>query len=809
MAGVNVNSELSLIEQVKLGKIWEFPGGIHPPERKSLSNQNSIANFTSHTLYIPLQQHIGAAGKIIVEVGESVLKGQALTTPTEGLSLPVHAPTSGIIKQIVEHTDAHPSGRQVPTIVLEADGKDLWVNRNGIDNWREEPRERLVKHIQNRGISGLGGASFPTYVKLNPTKNIDLLILNGVECEPYITSDDVLMRYHAEEVVAGAQILKHLVDAELCIIAIEDNKPEAIAAVRSAVSDYDNIEVRVVPTKYPSGGEKQLIELITGQHVPSGRIPADIGIVMQNVGTSYAVKRAIIDDEALVARVVTVTGERVNNPQNFWVPLGTPIRALLQNVGFSPETNQRLIMGGPMMGFNIVDDMMPVVKSTNCILAPSEYHLPERGVEQACIRCGLCADACPAELLPQQLHWFAKADDHEKLNEYDLFDCIECGACSYVCPSQIPLVQYYRIAKADISQAEEEKRKAEKAKRRFEERQARLERDKQARLQKHKEAADKRKKALEKDDSAKDKIAAALARAKAKKAGASELQEAPEQANTAQDKVAAAIARAKAKKHAASQDEVVVEATASIENAEINDAPKDKVAAAIARAKAKKQAAQKTQVATPVNNEGAIEGDAPKDKVAAAIARAKAKKQAAEKAKTTNESASELDVSKDNEDVSTNSPSSDISKDNPVSNDKNDKVAAAIARAKAKKLAKENAETADEKRKDTVVTDNVTTPSVAPEVAPESPLSAADERKAKVAAAVAKAKAKKLAQSAETVNTDESVSTPESTYPVAQTSETTAKNDSDAIRKEKVAAAIAKAKAKRAQQNATDGSDDQ
>lgn len=745
-----MQSELTLIEQVKLGKIWDFPGGIHPPERKSLSNQNAIGNFTSHTLYIPVQQHIGEAGKIIVEIGEVVLKGQPLTLSTDGLSLPVHAPTSGTIKAIDQHIDAHPSGRTTLTIVLEADGRDLWVNRVGISDWQTKPPQELTQRLEQLGISGLGGASFPTYVKASPSQNIDLLILNGVECEPYITADDVLMRHHAKEILAGAEILKYLVAAELVVIAIEDNKPEAIAAMQEALIDYPEIELRVVPTKYPSGGEKQLIELITGQQVPSGGIPADIGIVMQNVGTSYAVKRAILDGEALVARVVTVTGERVNNPQNLWVPLGTPIKALLQYVGFAPEKQQRLIMGGPMMGFNIVDDMMPVVKSTNCILAPSEYHLPTRDTEQACIRCGLCADACPAELLPQQLQWFAKAEEHDKLQEYDLFDCIECGACAYVCPSQIPLVQYYRIAKADIRQAEEEKRKAEKAKRRFEERQERLEREKQARLKKHKEAADKRKKALDKDDSAKDKIAAALARAKAKKANTDA---APDKTDEPKDKVAAAIARAKAKKQAAVKEQESSPSTSSIETSN-------------------------TDTATAETSPD------PKDKVAAAIARAKAKK---------------LAKAKEAEAQATDEPS--ISDEQPVTGDpseqtRKDKVAAAIARAKAKKAqAAESQPAAETPENDEVKVAAVTQPEPAERQKPESNEQPAepdiDDRKAKVAAAIAKAKAKKAANNVSADNSDsKSEKTPEQ------------------VKKEKVAAAIAKAKAKRQAQspNKPDGS---
>lgn len=763
-----MQSELTLIEQVKLGKIWEFPGGINPPERKSLSNQSEIGKFTTHTLYIPVQQHIGVAGRLLVTKGESVLKGQALTSPVEGLSLPVHAPTSGTIADIIDHVDAHPSGKTVLTIVLEADGKDLWVNKNPMLNWQELDRDIVVKHVQAAGISGLGGASFPTYLKLSPHKNIDLLILNGVECEPYITADDVLMRYHADEIVQGAQIMQHLVAAKLCVIAIEDNKSEAIAAITKALTDVQDIELRIVPTKYPSGGEKQLVELVTGLQVPSGGIPADIGIVMQNVGTSFAVKRATLDGEALVSRVVTVTGERVKNPQNLWVPLGTPIKTLLQNVGYSPEKTPRLIMGGPMMGFNIVDDMMPVVKSTNCILAPSDFHLPERGVEQNCIRCGLCADACPAELLPQQLQWFAKAEEHEKLKEYDLFDCIECGACAYVCPSQIPLVQYYRIAKSDIRQAEEEKLKAEKAKRRFEVRQERLEREKQARLLRHKESAEKRQKALAKDSGAKDKIAAALARAKAKKAATENTDETTSD-NTPQDKVAAAIARAKAKKlktENVPEDNSTHSPVETVDAAQASDPAKDRVAAAVARAKAKKLA--KLEQANVQNNN--LENNSSEDK--------------AEKASRT-EFAENSTV-----DIQTETQ---VAKPLTAAEERKAKVAAAVAKAKAKK---QGAEVEGDQEPTIDLAQSVKQTTV------DSKDTADNERKEKVAAAIAKAKAKKQA-----TESNASPDVVEDETPHADV-ENELNQTPEQIRKDKVAAAIAKAKAKKHAKNDTNNGSD-
>ncbi len=667
-----MQTELSLLEQVKRQKIWDFPGGIHPPEQKSLSNELPIATMPLlKRYYVSVKQHIGSTDDIIVNVGDSVKAGQALTGANLTMTVPVHAPVSGEVVAIAPHVSAHPSAKPEMTVIIDADDIQESVEPQAINQWQSEDKDTLIDQIKHMGISGMGGAGFPTHIKMHPKKDIDVLILNAVECEPYITADDTLMREHASDIITGTQILQKIVNAKVVLIGIEDNKPEAIKAMKTASNGFDDIEVRVVPTKYPSGGEKQLIQVLTGLQVPSGGIPADLGIVMQNTGTAFAVKQAVVDGLPLTKRVVTITGETVNKPQNVWTHLGSPVSDLLEFAGFEPERDQRVIMGGPMMGFAILDPSMPVVKTTNCILAPSAYKLPPQGDEQACIRCGLCADACPADLLPQQLQWFAKAKDHEKLEEYNLFDCIECGACAYVCPSQIPLVQYYRTSKAEIREAEQERIKSEKAKVRFEQRQARLEREKQERLEKHKAAAEKRAKAMEKDTGAKDKIAAALARAKAKKAQGEETKpeakkelnsttvqedvaEKPTQPMSQKDKVAAAVARAKAKKaaqaeqkpeHKPEQQEKPVAKEATKEpvatTPELTDAEqarKDKVAAAIARAKAKKaEAAEQTEKpetgAKPADSENNAEDSQSKtpeqirkEKVAAAIAKAKAKK---------------------------------------------------------------------------------------------------------------------------------------------------------------------------------------
>lgn len=691
-----MQSDLTLLEQVKSGKIWGFPGGIHPPERKHLSNQTPIAqaNLATH-YYVPVKQHSGKEGEVLVKLGDKVLKGQPLTKPSTGLSLPVHAPTSGEVKEIKPHISAHASGAPELTLIIEADGKDDSVPAQPFNDWQAPETDALIEHIKSMGIAGLGGAAFPTYIKAHPAHDIELLIINAVECEPYITADDVLMRYHAEEIIEGVEILLHTTGAKLCLFAIEDNKPEAIEVIKKACEHKNNIDVRVVPTKYPSGGEKQLIQLLTSQQVPSKKLPIDLSIVMQNVGTAFAIKKAVIDGLPLTERVVTVTGESITNPQNLWTKLGTTVEDLVAQCGITAEKDQRLIMGGPMMGFNILDSQMPVVKATNCILAPSKYHVPPRGVEQACIRCGDCAAACPAELLPQQLLWYSKSQEHEKLEEYDLFDCIECGACAYVCPSQIPLVQYYRNSKAEIRQAEEDKAKAEKARIRFEQRQARLEREKQARLKRHQEAAERRRQALNQDDSAKDKIAAALARAKAKKQQQSE---APKETGKLEDTSTA-----------------VDNSTDAAPNQAID--PKDKVAAAIARAKAKKEqkakqaldkskseqapSAESKSSPTHEAQEQATDEKTPeqikKERVAAAIAKAKAKK--AKESSNENEQAA-ADKSTMTEESITDKQDVDASESQALKTPeqiKKEKVAAAIAKAKAKKQqAKHNADTLTE-----------------------------------------------------------------------------------------------------------------
>ena len=458
--------------------IWDIHGGIHPPEHKDLSNRTPIQPAPlPKRLVLPLTQHLGAPAEPCVTLGEQVLKGQQIAVASGFVSAPLHAPTSGVVSFIGPQPYPHVSGMLANAIVIDSDGEDKWIDLHPQPDYRGLERPALLELIRQAGISGLGGAGFPTAVKLSPppTQTIRTLIINGTECEPYITADDLLMREKAAELVAGIEILAHLIQPQEVLIGIEDNKPEAIAAVRAAIGERP-FTLKVFPTKYPSGGEKQLIQILTGEEVPSGGLPADIGMLCQNVGTCVAIHDAVLLGKPLISRITTLTGEALARPMNVEVLIGTPVDELLAFAGLDQRRLNRLIMGGPMMGFSLPSLEVPVVKTTNCLLASTLEELPPPPPALPCIRCGECAEACPVSLLPQQLHFFALGQEHEQLKAHNLFDCIECGACAYVCPSNIPLVQYYRAAKGEIRELEQKQQKAEYSKQRFELRQERLRR---------------------------------------------------------------------------------------------------------------------------------------------------------------------------------------------------------------------------------------------------------------------------------------------------------------------------------------------
>lgn len=475
-------------------QLGRFPGGLRLPHHKRESTGHRIAPLPLPAqLVVPVQQHIGAPAEVLVEVGQRVLKGQLLARAGAALSAPVHAPSSGFVSAVEARAIPHPSGLPARCVIIDTDGRDEWIALPApIVNPLTADIETLRARLRDAGIVGLGGAGFPTHIKLTPAPDtaLDTLIINGAECEPYITCDEMLLRERAREVLSGARIMQQILAVPRCLIGIEDNMPEAHAALiaaRAALGeDVRAIEIIAVPTRYPAGGERQLIKTLTNRDVPSNKLPSAVGVVCHNVATAAAVFQAVKYGRPLISRIVTVTGPAVASPHNCEVLLGTPLRALIEAAGGYTEPAPHLRMGGPMMGLPLTSDSLPVIKTCNCLLVTPP---PVVLAEQPCIRCGECVTVCPATLLPQQLYWHARAKEFDKLQTQRLFDCIECGCCDYVCPSHIPLVAYYRYAKTEIRAQDEDKRKAALARRRHEARVQRLERDKAeraARLQKHK-----------------------------------------------------------------------------------------------------------------------------------------------------------------------------------------------------------------------------------------------------------------------------------------------------------------------------------
>jgi electron transport complex protein RnfC len=501
--------------------LYPFNGGVHPAEHKSPSTQLGVAVAPLPArLVVPLRQHSGSPAKPLVAAGDQVLKGQMIGMAEGYISASVHAPSSGRVAAIEMRPAPHPSGLPDLSIVLETDGEERWIERQALDYRAIDPAA-LRQHLQNMGVVGLGGAVFPSHVKLNAS-SLETLVINAAECEPYITCDDMLMRERAAEVVQGIMIAQHAMGAREVLIGIEDNKPQAIAAMQAACQG-SGFEVVAVPTLYPSGSAKQLIKLLTGKEVPSGALAPQIGVQCFNVATAYTIHRAVNHGEPVISRLVTLTGNMAE-PRNYEVLIGTPIGELAALARPKADTTGYL-MGGPMMGLPLADLSVPVVKATNCIIATSKTLFPPLPRAMPCIRCTRCAQACPADLQPQELFWFAKARNFAKAQEYKLFDCIECGCCSYVCPSHIPLVQFYRFAKSEISAQEKERKASELARERHEFRELRLEREKQEKAAKHAaKAAQVAAKPVEEggDEAAaaarKAAIQAAIERAKAKKA---------------------------------------------------------------------------------------------------------------------------------------------------------------------------------------------------------------------------------------------------------------------------------------------------
>ncbi|SEP94829.1 electron transport complex subunit RsxC [Basfia succiniciproducens] len=707
------------------GKLWDFDGGIHPPEMKSQSNQTPITKAPlAEDFYIPVKQHAGDAGNLLVKEGDYVLKGQPLTQGDGLRMLPVHAPTSGTVIAIAPHIAAHPSGLSELAVHIHADGKDQWREQNPIDDFLSQSAEQLIEKIYQAGIAGLGGAVFPTAAKIDSAqKKVKLLIINGAECEPYITCDDRLMRDNPDEIIEGIRILRYILRPEKVVIAVEDNKPEAVQSIKNALQGANDIEIRVIPTKYPSGAAKQLIQILTGMEVPAGQRSSSIGVLMQNVGTAFAIKRAIINDEPLIERVVTLTGDKIPNKGNQWVRFGTPISFLLKNVGYQYDERLPVFLGGPMMGLTLPNLDAPITKLGNCILAPDHFEYDPQAREQSCIRCSACSDACPVHLMPQQLYWYARSEDHEKSEEYSLKDCIECGLCAYVCPSHIPLIQYFRQEKAKIWEIKDKAKKAEEAKLRFEAKQRRLEREEQARKLRSQRVAEARREELANQKGV-DPVKAALERLKQKQAAITEkpkisalktvVNEKGEVLPDNSEVMALRKARRLARQQAISTENSVltqVDSGTQSDNSDVQknpenstalDGKKAAIAAALARAKAKKaaqnntesasdnvtavkSAVQNAEISAPSDSAEKTETDPKKAAIAAAIARAKAKKAAQNNTESASDNVTAVKSAVQNTEISAPSDSSEKTETDP----KKAAIAAAIARAKAKKLAQQ------------------------------------------------------------------------------------------------------------------------
>ncbi|MGI9203418.1 MAG: electron transport complex subunit RsxC [Woeseiaceae bacterium] len=476
-----------------LGKLH---GGLRLPAEKTESTSADIQVVpVPDQLVLPIAQHVGGPAQPVVGIGEQVLKGQLVAETYGSLSAPVHASSSGKVVAIEPWPVSRRFGDNAPCVVIECDGEDRAIEAVDLATpYNTLEPESLLQLILQGGIVGLGGAVFPTGQKLMQATTMPLehLILNGVECEPYISCDDMLMREQAAEILGGAQILLHALNLDNCYIVVESDKPEAISAIGEALGLLDDarITLKQVPTIYPSGAEDQLVQLVTNREVPSGGLPTDIGCVVQNVGTAAAIYRWMCEGEPLISRVTTVTGPGVGKPMNVVARIGTTVADVIEFAGGYTDQADQLIIGGPMCGKSVTTDRVPLVKATNCILVLNEPR--SVSAEQPCIRCGECASVCPIQLLPQQLFWHACADNETKLRSYGLTDCIECGCCDLVCPSHIPLTANFRNAKARIQELADEKARAERARIRFESRNERLENEKRLReteLARQKEAA--------------------------------------------------------------------------------------------------------------------------------------------------------------------------------------------------------------------------------------------------------------------------------------------------------------------------------
>ncbi|PWI33881.1 electron transport complex subunit RsxC [Vibrio albus] len=443
-----------------------FRGGIHPKTYKSLTSDNDIVkSFWPRNVYLSLQLRNGALLKPEVKVGDQVTRGQLVAVGRSNMIAPIHSPVNGIVTGITEHLTSHPSKAKCETIIIRANQDKSWgTNFNHGNFYGFEPDE-IIQKIQDAGIVGLGGAGFPTAAKLRFARQggVETLVINGGECEPYLTCDDLAMQEYAAEVIAGIRLMLKASAAKQAIIGIEDNKAEALNELTSAASEDDNIKVMSVPSIYPMGSERHLIKAVTGETVPLGKLSTSIGILVHNIATARAVYHAVRFNQPLVSRLITVSGKGITSPANIEVPIGTPVNEIIEFCGGFSDDTERLIFGGPMMGQVITSPHVPIDKCVGGILALTESEVKERP-HQECIRCGQCVRACPMGLMPFQMAAYSRISDFKAAEDLGVNHCLSCGACSYVCPSSLPLVQYFQHAKGSINANKMKEKRSSQAK---------------------------------------------------------------------------------------------------------------------------------------------------------------------------------------------------------------------------------------------------------------------------------------------------------------------------------------------------------
>lgn len=611
--------------------LYHFHGGIFPKYHKELSLSHPLKrDIIPKTLVLPLRQHLGIRTEARVKVGDRVLKNQCIADTEKGLSAPIHAPTSGTVVAIEPRYKPHPSGLKKLSIIIETDGLDEAIeNVLEVDGTCPDSPMALKEIVHRAGIVGMGGAGFPTFAKLPEKRNVvKTLLINGAECEPFITCDDMLMQTHADEIIKGAQIVGHALGVEQTIFGIEDNKQTAIQSVNQACEATD-IKVQPVMTVYPMGGQTQLIKELLGIEVPSEHHAIDVGVLMMNVATLRAIYHAVAFGDPLISRFVTISGLGLESPFNAEALLGTSFVELAEMAVPKQPIDYPLVQGGPLMGMALHHNDVPIIKTTNCVLAnppkPIETVMP-------CIRCGECMDACPINLLPQQLYWHSRNHEFDQVEKLKVFDCIECGCCSFVCPSHIPLVQYYRHAKSNIKDIRQKEAMAELAQKRHEfklERIAREKAEREARI-KAKKAAVKQKSASKAPNKG-SAAAAAAAKAAALKAKKSSTASEDQPVLSARDKAIAA-AKKRTQQAKATSD---TQATATPNKADARQ--KAMEAARRRQSKAKESASSDNTPANQTDTETSKKAQAAAKRAAAMAAAKQRAKKTAQKQESTDD----------------------------------------------------------------------------------------------------------------------------------------------------------------------------